>query len=47
MGTALLTHQGRAKRNAPIVDKPVIQYAVEEAREAGSRNSSVTGRGST
>jgi UTP--glucose-1-phosphate uridylyltransferase len=33
-----------AKEMLPVVDKPLIQYAVEEARAAGEH---VTGRGKT
>ncbi len=47
MGTRFLpATKAVPKEMLPVVDKPVIQYAVEEAREARSSNSFfVTGRG--
>ena len=39
-------HQSAAEGNAPLVDKPIIQYGVEEAMHSGIQNIIiVTGRG--
>ena len=49
MGTRFLpATKAVPKEMLPVVDKPVIQYAVEEAREAGIEQFVfITGRGST
>ena len=49
MGTRFLpATKAIPKEMLPVVDKPVIQYAVEEAREAGIEQFClVTGRGKT
>jgi len=46
MGLAFFQQRSSAERNAAVVDKPVVQYAVEEAKEAGIEQFIfVTGRG--
>ena len=49
LGTRFLpATKATAKEMLPVVDKPLIQYAVEEARAAGiERFCMVTGRGKT
>ncbi|MDT8264427.1 sugar phosphate nucleotidyltransferase, partial [Roseomonas sp. DSM 102946] len=49
LGTRFLpATKALAKEMLPVVDKPLIQYAVEEAREAGIEQFCfVTGRGKT
>ena len=39
LGQIFANHQATPKEMLPIVDKPIVQYAVEEAYEAGIKNS--------